>query len=148
MSAERYTRIEKDENAYRFQSRGKAVIVKVVQITPIKGRPGVYNLALQDEMEDGRLSDSNRTNNGDMPKVLATVEYIVRRHLDQHPDHTIFFHGSGSDGVRNRLYQMAIRANYELLAERYIIWGLTGKGWELYESGINYNGFLTRRRAN
>jgi hypothetical protein len=50
------------------------------------------------------------SNNGDSPKVLATVASTVYAFLERYPDAYVF--ATGSTNSRTRLYRMGISANY------------------------------------
>lgn len=59
----------------------------------------------------------NNSNNGDLPRVLATVISIVIDFLDREPQATVFF--SGSTQSRTNLYRRVLVNNYALYKERY-----------------------------
>jgi hypothetical protein len=101
--------------------------------------PDFYTLALFDKLETGVLSDSSRTNQGDMEKVLATVLQTVFVFLSKHPDATVVF--TGSTPARTRLYQIAISKEIFKVKHLFAIQGFTDGNFEDFEFGKGYEGF-------
>lgn len=71
-------------------------------------------------MDGGIADDRHVTNNGDMPKVLATVVQIIRRFTAARPDCRIIV--SGSDEARKRLYARIVSSQYEAMQDEFEVW--------------------------
>ncbi|HZE84352.1 MAG TPA: hypothetical protein VE035_08575 [Puia sp.] len=98
-----------DYCTYLFSSEGiRGKIAKGVIYSRIERN--LFNLGFGDWNEEHQeLDDSNRSNNGDRDKVLATVAFTVFDFTNKYPDAQIIAEGSTS--ARTRLYQMAIADN-------------------------------------
>lgn len=82
---------------YQFTSEGiNGSIQKIVQYSKltVPGIGVVYNLGFGDLIENGDVSDTANSNNGDMEKVLSTVANTVYDFLEHYPGQLIFAHGS------------------------------------------------------
>lgn len=95
------------------------------------------------------MDDSIRTNNGDMPKVLATVIQIAMFFMEENPGATLIFEGymdSKSTELgrnqRNILYQRAINSNWDQLNSAFDIAGVRKHQREQYIPGENYDAIL------
>ncbi|WP_439559695.1 DUF6934 family protein [Dyadobacter sp.] len=125
-----------DQEAYQFSlapnkfryyfdsTNGSRKVRKVVLFTESEHHE-VYNLALLDTLEDGKMSDQTETRNGDMITVLATVYQIVIHFLEQNNTCSVFFRGS--DVRRHRLYRIIIGKYYRELSVDHAILGLYNK---------------------
>jgi len=128
-------------NTYSFVSRGKSGdILKMVLIRRIPnlisgiGSKHLFNLGFGDISTQGNkvaLDDSRRTNNGDLPKVIATVLRIAMEFMSENPDVLLIFQGyddgkTAADGrnQRNVLYQRVIESNWDELNMLYQIYGV------------------------
>jgi hypothetical protein len=142
-----------DSLFFTFESVGDKLILKVVEYTKLNpvyvGLPigtDVYNLAFGDWNDAiGDYEDTIESKNGDMEKVLATVANTALKFWEEYPDFNIFFQGSFSHGEhprRTRLYQMKINKYFDEISQTVNIRGYGEKGWEDFESGINYTAFL------
>lgn len=106
-----------------------------------------YNLSLVDVLSDGKLSDSVRSNNGDLERVLATTAECIQHFFKSYPDGLVFFRGS--DEVRTRLYRMHISKpeNYSLINDLVELYGVSEeKGIFVYEPNMVCEAFLFRLR--
>ncbi len=100
----------KEEAArYRFTSRGRTNIEKVVEFTPL-AVTGFYNLGFGDVTEAGAISDRTVSNNGDIIKVLSTVIHIIKDFTLEKPDVRISF--MGSTALRTAVYQRILKTYY------------------------------------
>lgn len=90
------------EDEYFFISKGpKGEVRKVVILTPLL--ENIYNLLLLSEIDGLRMDDLERTNNGDVFRVLNTVVEIIKYELRLKPWRSIFL--CGSDRQRVNVYQ-------------------------------------------
>ena len=116
----------------------------IIRLTP-ELEVGAYNLSLVDVLPNGRRSDSVRSNNGDLEKVLATTAGCVQRFFESYPDELVFF--KGSDEARTRLYRMHISKpeNYGLISDSVELYGVSEeKGIFAYEPNGVCEAFLFR----
>lgn len=129
---------------FEFYSEGpKGRIRKAVFFTPIGN--SLFNLGFGDWNEASQdVDDSNRSNNGDRDKVLATVAFIAIKFIERFPDAQIFI--AGSTPARTRLYQMGLAYNYVEIKDFLKIEGLVRDHWESFQLGINYKAFLITRK--
>lgn len=132
-----------DPYTYEFYSEGpKGRIKKAIFFTPI-GK-NTFNLGFGDWNEETRdVDDSNRSNNGDRDKVLATVAFTALKFIERFQDAQVVIVGSTS--ARTRLYQMGIAYNYMEIKGVLEIRGLLKDRWETFEIGVNYRAFLITR---
>jgi hypothetical protein len=149
MNYESYRDLKISHNGlkYTFISKGpKGDIPKVIQFgkTPILN---VFNLAFGNLNNDGTIDDLTVNDNKDRNKILATVASVVYQFTKEN-DKLIFF--AGSTPERTRLYRMAITINWEALATDFEIFGVLqflGNFIEVpFEKGVNYYGFLIKRK--
>jgi hypothetical protein len=105
----------------------------------------LFNLGFGDWDEERRqANDSNRSNNGDRDKVLATVASTALNFTDQFPDARLF--AEGSTPARTRLYQMGISHNLLEINKKFEVKGFIGEQWEIFQHGRNYAAFLITRK--
>jgi hypothetical protein len=130
---------------FQFISEGpKGRIVKFVQFSQASLK-GVYNLALVDKDESTGLTDDKVvSNNGDSEKILATVVATVYAFTDKYPD--AFVYATGSTKSRTRLYRIGISKHITEIKTDFEIYGELSDRWENFRKGIDYNGFLVRRK--
>jgi hypothetical protein len=130
---------------FEFISEGyKGQIPKIVQYNETNLKD-VYNLAFGDkDGETGELDDTIISNNGDNEKVLATVVATIYAFTDKHPDAWIY--ASGSTKSRTRLYRMGITKYLTEIKDDFELYGENDDEWELFRKGIDYNGFLAKRK--
>ncbi len=81
-------------------------------------------------MKDGKLSDTNFSNNSDLRQILATTIQTLMDYPEIFPERTIFFQGIDDKGRRISLYQKAITKYYSILAIDFYIIGITGNSIE------------------
>jgi hypothetical protein len=129
---------------YEFYSEGPVGrIKKVVAYQRIE--KDFFNLAFGDWNEQlKKIDDSSRSNNGDRDKVLMTVAYTALDFFNHHPNTQILIEGSTAS--RTRLYQIAIAYNLLEINANFKVNGFIGEGWELFQRGRNYDGFLIQRK--
>ncbi|WP_446717868.1 DUF6934 family protein [Dyadobacter sp. OTU695] len=137
-------------------------IRKMIIIDPIR-RPLIdvphgkhYNLAFGDiriKSDEWTIDDSVRTNNGDMPKVIATVAQVAVRFLRENKKAVLFFQGyldsksiRAGRNQRNLLYQRAIESNWDCLSSEFLIQGIQSGKIVDYVRGIEYEEILIRRK--
>jgi hypothetical protein len=106
---------------------------------------GLYNLAFGDkDLETEEVDDTVVSDNGDSEKVLATVVATVYAFTDKYPDAWVY--ATGSTKARTRLYRMGIAKFLEEVREDFEILGEINEEWEPFEIGIDYEGFIVRRK--
>ncbi|GHT23590.1 hypothetical protein FACS189430_07090 [Bacteroidia bacterium] len=132
---------------FEFVSEGnKGLIYKLVRYQPTNLK-GVYNLAFGDkDHETGDIDDTIVSNNGDSEKVLATVAASVYAFTDKYPEAWIY--ATGSTKSRTRLYRMGITKFLDETKDDFEILGERDDDWEDFKKGIEYSGFLVKRRNN
>ena len=130
---------------FDFVSEGrKGLIHKLVQYKQTNLKD-IYNLAFGDkDHKTGDIDDLSISNNGDSEKVLATVVASIFAFTDKYPNAWIY--ATGSTKARTRLYRMGItkylsevKADFEILGEK-------NEDWESFKQGVEYDGFLIRRK--
>jgi hypothetical protein len=132
---------------FHFVSEGpKGKIAKLIRYSPDNENGITYfNLAFGDyDLLTGILDDSNRSNNHDLEKILATIASSVLEFTSNFPDALVY--AEGSTEARTRLYQMAISANLDQIKEYLQIFGLRNEVWEPFQQNISYSAFLVRRK--
>ena len=130
---------------FEFASEGKrGIIHKLVnyQETNLKD---LYNLAFGDKYGDnGEIDDKTISNNGDSEKILATVVATVYAFTDKYPNSWIY--ATGSSKARTRLYRMGISKFLNEIENDFEIYGELQNDWDKFKIGIEYNGFLVKRK--
>lgn len=130
---------------FEFASEGsKGIILKLVkyQETNLKD---LYNLAFGDKnSETGEIDDKVISNNGDSEKVLATVVSTLYAFSDKYPN--VWIYATGSTKVRTRLYRMGITKFLNEVKKDFEIYGELENDWDKFKIGIEYEGFLVRRK--
>lgn len=129
---------------YEFYSEGpRGRIKKTVIYSQVE--ENLFNLGFGDWNEELQgLDDSNRSNNGDRDKVLATVAFTALNFTGHFPGARIF--AVGSTPARTRLYQMGIGDNLLEINEKLEIKGFIDDQWEVFQRGRNYAAFLLTRK--
>ena len=118
MRHEFYDYSQDEKGRYRFTSRGKRAIIKVVGFTTT-GQPDIYNLWFGDLLPDDTIDDMVISNNGDMVKVLATVIQITREFMAEQSHMTVVF--KGNTVQRMALYQRILKIYYAEFASQFFI---------------------------
>lgn len=129
---------------YQFFSEGPhGKIKKAVLYAPIED--DIFNLGFGDWDDNlGRINDSNRTNNNDRDRVLATVALTTIDFTNRFPNISIF--AEGTTPARNRLYQMGISANFLEINKYFKVLGFVREKWQPFRPELNYEAFLIQRR--
>ena len=130
---------------FEFISEGdKGLIHKLVrfQATNLKD---MYNLGFGDKnIETGEIDDEVISNNGDSEKVLATVVATLYAFTDKYPD--VWVYATGSTKARTRLYRIGIVKFLDEIKADFIIFGELENDWDEFKIGIEYEGFLVKRK--
>jgi hypothetical protein len=113
---------------YRFVSKGRKDIIKLVQFKPTRD-PDIINLGFGDELPDGTIDDKSISDNGDIIKVLATVVKIAFDFTGEFPDKIISF--TGSTPERTKLYYRILAMYFNEFSENFLISG-----------GVDRNGLM------
>ena len=144
MNLPKYSVVASDPFIYHFYSEGpQGRIKKAVIYAPIED--DIFNIAFGDWDEKGRrINDSNRTNNRDRDKVLATVAFTALDFTNRFANISIF--AEGSTAARTRLYQIGITNNLLEINRYFEIEGFSNGEWELFRRGKNYEAFLIERK--
>jgi len=137
-------RSNRSKYAFEFTSRGIKNVTKIVELKETNER-NIYNLSLGDIL-GGKVYFNNVTNNKDTDTVMQTIGDIVIMFTSAIKERMGFV--MGNTPARTRLYQMYLSNNLEKVQEIFLVAGLKndGTGYELFEKGKNYNGFLVRRK--
>jgi hypothetical protein len=135
-----------DVYQYEFFSEGpKGRIRKMIHFQCIDDIGEVYNLAFGDwSEENANINDYVKSNNGDRQKVLVTVSLAVLDFMESYP--TAMVVAQGSTTSRTRLYQMAIRAFWNEISERFHVRGYINNQWESFKPKCNYEAFLLEHK--
>lgn len=130
---------------FEFESIGiKGIIKKVARFTFMQS-PFIYNFGFGDLNEStGDISDTVVSNNGDQDKIMGTLGSIIFDFTTLNSDAQIFI--EGTNAVRTRLYQMNISKYWNQIDLFFEVLGLKEDKWYPFKKGINYEGFLGRRK--
>ncbi len=128
---------------FEFVSVGpKGRISKLVQYSQTNLKD-VFNLAFGDQAS-GNIDDSTISNNGDSETVLATIVSTVYAFTSEYPEISIY--ATGSTKARTRLYRMGISKYYIEAKADFDIYGQLDNKWESFKKGVDYEGFLVKRK--
>ncbi|WP_218033525.1 DUF6934 family protein [Adhaeribacter aerolatus] len=146
MKLDRYQlKAESTLMVFEFVSEGpQGQIKKLIQYSETNLKD-FYNLGFGDKDErTGEIDDTIITNNGDSQKALATVAATVYAFTEKYPDSWIY--ATGSNIIRTRLYRMGITNNLIEIQKDFVVYGLKGNQWEVFEKEITYDAFLVKRK--
>ncbi|OFY67237.1 MAG: hypothetical protein A3H98_01410 [Bacteroidetes bacterium RIFCSPLOWO2_02_FULL_36_8] len=132
---------------FEFISEGtKGRIPKLVLFTQTNLRD-FYILSFGDKDKfTGDIDDKVISNNGDSEKVLATVIATIYAFTDKYQD--AYIYATGSTKARTRLYRMGISKYLSEGKRDFEIYGELKDGWDDFKKGIDYNGFLVKRKKS
>ena len=106
---------------------------------------GLYNLAFGDKHpETGEIDDLAISNNGDTQKVLGTVVAALYAFFNRNPEAIVY--ATGSTSARMRLYRMGITKFYNDVQNDFYLYGRIGDKLYVFETGIEYEGFVAQRK--
>ncbi len=134
---------------YRFVSKGRKDILKLVQFKPTWD-PDIINLGFGDELPDGTIDDKSISDNGDTIKVLATVVQIANDFLERFSGKKIAF--TGSTPNRTKLYLRILRMYFSEFSENFLISAYSERDGIISEVDFNpkaeenYLVFLVKRK--
>lgn len=130
---------------FEFISVGnKGAIIKIIQFLQISD--DFYNLGFGDkDAKTDEISDIIVSNNGDSRKVLATVAASVYAFTTKNSG--AFVYATGSTKSRTRLYRIGITNNLAEILKDFEIFGLRNEKFEEFRRGVEYQGFLVKRRS-
>jgi hypothetical protein len=138
MNKEGYEYLREGEVFYTFLSIGKKEIPKIVYFQEIESK--MYNLVLTDvDFQTNSLSDTATSNNGDLPKIMATVVHILFAFLNSTPDACVILEGNTTS--KQKLYNRLVSNNYEELNDLIDIKIPSKKGLVYYQIGDKANTF-------
>ena len=129
---------------FEFISVGeKGEIIKIIQFLQISDNP--YNLGFGDkDAITGEISDIIVSNNGASRKVLATVAASVYAFTTKYSNALVY--ATGKTKSRTRLYRIGITNNLEEILKDFGVFGLREGQFEEFKKGLEYQGFLVKRR--
>ena len=138
MKKEGYEYLVEGDIFYTFLSVGKKEIPKIIDFQKIKSK--MYNLVLTDvDLQTNSLSDTATSNNGDLPKIMATVVQILFAFLNSNPDSCVILEGNTTR--KQKLYNRLVANNYKELNDRIDIKIPSKKGLTDYLIGDKANTF-------
>jgi hypothetical protein len=137
--------IENEALRFEFLSIGNTIVRKIVlyEYTDVEN---MYNLTLSDFVSEGLSTIHTVTNNGDLPKVLATVVQTLFLFFDKYPLAFVVF--SGNSPSRNRLYRIVINQYFVNSDLPFDILGLYDAGIEPFKTNIDSEGFFISPKTN
>ncbi len=148
MNSEQYSIIADSSHlSYKFQSIGpKGVIKKAVFYRELKyPNENYYNLSFGDwDEKSGSINDHINSSNDDSTKVLLTVAFTIFQFLDFFPYAIVLI--VGSTRSRTRLYQINIGRHINEIENHFDLQGFRNGKWEIFRTGINYEGFLIKKK--
>ena len=139
MDKEGYILAQPSPYLFTFVSKGRmGQLTKAVVFQEISEK--LFNLVLLDRDEENKTwSDNTTSNNGDMPKVMATVSQIIMLFLESQPDAKIYIEANSKS--RNSLYHRILR-NYQSEFELELVIEASSDGViEKFERGKQYDYF-------
>ncbi len=136
--------LTRTEFRYEFVSVSQNKAVQKVVLFTQTDSPLIFNLALLDLLENGKMSDVSVTNNDDLRTVLATVIKIIGDFLNKNQYRFVVFRGS--DGRRQRLYRIVIGRELELLQESFQIWGVVDNELTIFELNKEMDFYLIGKK--
>jgi hypothetical protein len=134
-----------DALCFDFASISEQKVIQKRVIYSRIGPPTLYNLAMGDVGEDGILNDAVRSNNDDLPEVIATVFQTLLAFFRIHPNSRVLFRGSDPKGFRTRLYRIIISRELNKLAQLFEIYGVyENASIEAFEPNKPYIAFIIK----
>lgn len=132
-----------NKKEYTFLSKGtRGIIRKVVELERFE-EINVFNVLLVDEIDGGRMDDTDITGNNDTMKAINTVVRIIEKFFIDFPGNVVFI--SGNTSVKKLMYQRKI---YFMDPNKYVVLGNRREGQSFspierpVNSGPVYNAFL------
>lgn len=124
---------------FEFISTGQRSIRKVIiyQELPF---PNIYNLALGDFDEAGKVDFEITSDNHDRDYILATAIQTLIVFFEKYPQASVFI--TGNTKSRTRLYQVVIGRELTEIQKRFEIAGVTEAGDEPFRKGAAYQAFV------
>ncbi|MEO6282780.1 MAG: hypothetical protein ABIN80_03045 [Dyadobacter sp.] len=138
--------LSRREFCYEFVSVSAEKEVKKVVKLSQTNLPNVYNLALFDELDTGKLCDMAESNNNDLKTILATVIKIIEDFLDRSPKCFVAFRGS--DQRRQRLYRIVIARELSEIIENFEVFGGIETQIFLFKPNVDYEFYLISKHEN
>jgi hypothetical protein len=138
--------LSRQELRYEFVSVSAEKEVRKVVLLSQTSLLKVYNLALFDELDTGKLCDVSESNNNDLKTILATVVKIIEDFLDKSPKCLVAFRGS--DNRRQRLYRIVIARELSKIIEKFEVFGGIETQIFLFEPNVDYEFYLISKHEN
>lgn len=136
--------LTRTEFRYEFVSVSQDKAVNKVVLFTQTDSPLIFNFALLDVLENGKMSNVSVTNNDDLRTVLATVIKIIEDFLNKNQDRFVVFRGS--DDRRQRLYRIVIGRELELLQQSFQIWGVVDNELTIFELNKEMDFYLIGKK--
>ena len=131
---------------FEFQSISSTkTIQKIVVYTPIDNRSNIYNLALGDLLENGEVSDSIVSDNGDLERVIATIVQTMLDFFRKYPDCSIYFKGNTPE--RTRLYRIIINKEFAEATKIFQLFGIINSKITVFEPNIPFESFVIKLKS-
>lgn len=77
---------------------------------------------------------------------MATVVAAVIAFTEKHPD--VWVYARGSTRSRTRLYRMGISKYIAEISDEFEVYGQIQNEWEIFQSNVEYDAFLTQRKKH
>ncbi len=130
---------------FEFMSIGNTIIQKIV-LYEHTDLDNMYNLTLSDVLFNRSTAANVVSNNGDLPKVLATVVQTLFLFFEKYPLAVVAF--AGNTPSRNRLYRIVINQNSDKQNFPFNIYGLYDGIVEPFKTDFDCDGFFISLKPN
>ena len=146
MKIEQYhLKSDKTFTYFEFISVGSNGAIRKMIEFQTTSSPNLFNLAFGDKNPATReIDDLAISNNGDTQKVLGTVVAALYTFLDRNPKAIVY--ATGSTPARTRLYRMGITKFFDEIQSDFYLYGRIGDKLYIFETGIEYEGFVAQRK--
>ena len=144
MNFDKYIPSQIDVSTYQFTSVGKTNQLMQVSFVKKSENEEVYTLMFGNVDSNNSINYLNKTNNGDMKIILATVVKITENFLEENPSSIILF--SGSSETRTKLYQRILSSNFTTFTKKIDIFGVENGKIEQFNPIKIYAGFIIRNK--
>lgn len=131
---------------YKFWSVGnKGEVLKAVIFQQVSEE--VFNVVLGDfDEETETINDQSITDNGDMPKIIATVIHCIDNFFESYQEKLVYI--EGNHPIKQKLYQRAIKNNLQDIEIHYKVFGvLPHEDIEIFNAEQAYTAFIIQRKT-
>lgn len=140
-------KIDDEDFSYTFVSVGvQGEIVKIIVFQPIQAN--IFNLLLGNfDPQSGHIDDTEVSNNGDMPKIFATIFQIANHFLEHNPEKLIYVEANTK--IKHKLYTRIIRNNLKQIETQYRVFGvLQDETFEIFKENTEYTAYIIKKIQN